>query len=103
MNEGLIYKIIFAEGKIKYCIRLDRNVMINNVEYNIYIDKTKNRSKYKNAAMLFSVDREFETKLPLPICTRKKYNFTLIFKDNKNDNDKKDKIISIEETAIGEK
>lgn len=93
MNKGVIYKIKIEEsGNIKYCIRLDRNVKIEDKEYNIYVDKNKKDNNYANAATLFSVDREFDPKIPLPVCTGKKYNFEL--------DEKCARIISIEETAI---
>lgn len=93
MNKGVIYKIACNEDKIKYCIRLDRNVMIDNVEYNIYIKDDK-------TAKLFNCSGEFETGLNISHLLGKKLEFTLSFKDDEGNEDKKDKIISIEEKLI---
>lgn len=95
MNKGVIYKIFYKDNKIKYCIRLDKTVKFGEEEYNIYIKEDK-------TAKLFNCNEEIDMELNISHLLGKKLNFTLIFKDDKDNTDKQDKITAIEETAIDE-
>ncbi len=113
MNKGVIYKIL-NDGNVKYCIRLDKTVKIEDEELNIYFYKAKiediikEKSKenkgndivIKDAVTLFLIEKPFTSDIDLTAYLGKKLEFTLSFKDDEGNKDKKDKIISIEETTI---
>ena len=80
MNEGIITKIIIDESKIKYNIRLDRNVEIDKTEYNVYVDAEK-----KNA-YIFKTDADCKILFKgITVGLNNKYNFELDFTNFKTD------------------
>lgn len=72
MNIGIIYKVK-VEGVKKYFIKLERNVKIEDKEYNIFI-KIENK---KSKAQLLSVNTEFSSEIDLADFLGKKLNFEI--------------------------
>lgn len=72
MNIGIIYKVK-VEGAKKYFIKLERNVKIEDKEYNIFI-KIENK---KPKAQLLSVNTEFSSAIDLADFLGKKLNFEI--------------------------
>lgn len=72
MNIGIIYKVK-VEGVKKYFIKLERNVKIEDKEYNIFI-KIENK---KSKAQLLSVNTEFSSEINLADFLGKKLNFEI--------------------------
>lgn len=74
MNKGIIYKIKQDEDGTKYYIRLDRNLKIEDVEYNIYVKLQEDKD---HIAKLFRVDEAFGCDFDLIGFFDKKLNFTI--------------------------
>lgn len=72
MNIGIIYKVKVEGGK-KYFIKLERNVKIEDKEYNIFI-KIENK---KPKAQLLYVNTEFSSAIDLADFLGKKLNFEI--------------------------
>lgn len=81
MNKGIIYKIIGGdtEKDVKYCILLERNVMIGDKEYNIYVKaKRVNGDWLCNPTVnIFKSNTGFTSKLDLTLLMGKRLNFEL--------------------------
>ena len=92
MNKGIITKAIVSDGKVKYNIRLDRNVKIpektdNETEYNIYID-SENKKSYlieTSHKCSFGSDNFNGIIMNLGCKYEFKLNFNEYEKDRKND------------------
>lgn len=81
MNKGVIYKVKFNAKNEKECfIKLERTVVIDGKEYNIYIEQSS------LSATLFSVDTAFPADADLISLVDKKLDFEI----------ENNKIISIE-------
>jgi len=97
MNKGIITKIVINEDKPYYNIRLDRNVKIGDIEYNIYIDEDKKR------AYLFNVNHNIDIPLNgVVVVMNNKCDFKLKIK-TKTEKDKYTVVsVKIEEISYGE-
>lgn len=92
MNKGIITKAIVSDGKVKYNIRLDRNVKTpektdNGTEYNIYID-SENKKSYlieTSHKCSFGSDNFNGIIMNLGCKYEFKLNFNEYEKDRKND------------------
>lgn len=90
MNKGVIYKLKQSKDGKNYFIRLDRNLKIKDVEYNIYV---KLQEGSDHIAELFRVDKALECDFDLIDFFDKKLNFTI----------ENFKIISVEVNNYNEK
>lgn len=92
MNKGIIYKIKFGteQGRqdeketLRYFTKLERNVKIEDKEYNIFIDTDNmfKSSEENPKAKLLSVNTEFSSAIDLAGFLGKKLNFKVLELNN---------------------